>query len=240
MPPNPGVRRFLTPSLLALALGIGTVSGAVGRDAAGPSSTIPIVAASDAVQARNVVPTPTGDVLAADSQVPDATGVASTAPHLGAPSDRSTSPALGPNLGTEGDKGASSRYTGRNHVWMPSLKIDKSVASYACSNKSYPGKRIYRWGCAGKNNVYLFGHADSVFKSLHDAYVGGRLKKGAKLYYADSSGQVRTFKVAWWKITTPTKGTWAYAPQADPSLTLQTCVGSRSQYRLIVRLTQVS
>ena len=113
------------------------------------------------------------------------------------------------------------------------------MASYSCSNKSYPGNRVYRWGCAGKNNVYLFGHAHSVFRPLHDAYVRGRLKKGAKLYYADSSGRVRTYKVAWWKVTTPTKGTWAYAAQAKPSLTLQTCVGSRSQYRLIVRLVRV-
>ena len=134
---------------------------------------------------------------------------------------------------------STSRYAGRNHLWMPSLKIDRSVANYACSNKSYPGNRVYRWGCAGRNNVYLFGHAHSVFKPLHDAYVRGKLRKGAKLYYADSSGTVRTYKVAWWKVTTPTKGTWAYAPQAKPSLTLQTCVGSRSQYRLIVRLIRV-
>jgi hypothetical protein len=107
---------------------------------------------------------------------------------------------------------------------MPSLRIDKSVAAYSCSNKSYPGNRVYRWGCAGHNNVYLFGHAHSVFKTLHDAYVRGRLTKGATLYYADSSGKVRTYKVAWWKVTTPTKGTWAYAArrtEPDP----QACVG---------------
>jgi sortase (surface protein transpeptidase) len=98
---------------------------------------------------------------------------------------------------------------------------------------------VYRWGCGGRNNVYLFGHAHSVFKPLHDAYVRGRLKKGMKLYYADNGGRVRTYKVAWWKLTTPTKGTWAYKGLSSPSLTLQTCVGSNSQYRLIVRLTQV-
>ena len=242
MPRTPHIRRFLTPSLLALALGIGTVSGAVGRDAAGTWTT---VATRDAAQARIVVPAPTGEVLAADSQDVSAPRVAPDVALVGAPAERQATaateprPVTGPNVGTAVDPSASSRYTGRNHVWMPSLKIDKSVASYACSNSSYPGNRVYRWGCAGKNNVYLFGHAHSVFRSLHDAYVNGRLKKGAKLYYADSNGKVRTYKVAWWKVTTPTKGTWAYAPQAKPSLTLQTCVGSRSQYRLIVRLIQV-
>ena len=199
MPPSPRARRFLTPSLLALVLAIGTVSGAVGRDAARPSTGIPAVVARDAVLARDVVPAPTGEVLAADS---DGTRVAPVAALVGAPRERATQAATGPSLRTETATSASSRYTGRNHLWMPSLKIDKSVASYACSNKSYPGNRVYRWGCAGKNNIYLFGHAHSVFRSLHDAYVGGRLKKGAKLYYADSSGQVRTYKVTWWKVTT--------------------------------------
>jgi hypothetical protein len=44
--------------------------------------------------------------------------------------------------------------------------------------------------------------------------------------------------VRWWKVTTPDKGEFAYAAQSTPSLTLQTCVGAKSQYRLIVRLTR--
>jgi hypothetical protein len=240
MPRTPRVTRLLTPSLLALALGIGTVSGAIGRDAATPSSSTAAVATAT----TGVVPAPTGEVLAARSNVVEVSRVVSAvAPAIivGAPGTRPAPslPAPRPAVSSGGDTAVSAKYHGRNHIWMPSLRIDKSVAAYSCSNKSYPGNRVYRWGCAGRNNVYLFGHAHSVFKTLHDAYVRGRLKKGAMLYYADASGQVRTYKVAWWKVTTPTKGTWAYAAQKDPSLTLQTCVGSRSQYRLIVRLTQV-
>ena len=104
-----------------------------------------------------------------------------------------------------GDAGPSG-YRGRNHVWMPSLGIDKSISFYACSNASYPGNRVYRWGCAGQNNVYLFGHAGSVFKPLHDAYVHGRLRKGAPLYYADGSGHVHAYRVSWWKLTTRDPG----------------------------------
>ena len=247
MPPTPRVTRFLTPSLLALTLAIGTVSGAVGRDATGPSSPSANVGTTDVVATRAAVPAPTGEVLAAESRVVGASRTISAAPAVivGAPGTRpipnlpASRPAVESAAGSDDDTAVSARYHGRNHIWMPSLRIDKSVATYSCSNKSYPGNRVYRWGCAGKNNIYLFGHAHSVFKALHDAYVRGRLKKGALLYYADSSGRVRTFKVAWWKVTTPTKGTWAYAAQSKSSLTLQTCVGSRSQYRLIVRLTQV-
>jgi hypothetical protein len=132
-----------------------------------------------------------------------------------------------------------SAYKGRNHVWMPALGIDRSVASYACSRSTYPRNRVYRWGCAGSNNVYLFGHAHSVFKPLHDAYVRGKLRKGMRLFYADGAGRVREYAVRWWRVTRPDRGEFAFAAQRRPSLTLQTCVGSRSQYRLIVRLVRV-
>ena len=145
------------------------------------------------------------------------------------------------STGSGGSGGSSpSSYKGRNHVWIPALGVNRSVSFFSCSSSAYPGNRVYRWGCAGKNNVYLFGHAHSVFKSLHDAYVRGRLSKGMKVIYADNSGKVSTYAVTWWKVTTPDKGAWAYAAQSRPSLTLQTCVGARSQYRLIVRLLKVS
>jgi sortase family protein len=133
----------------------------------------------------------------------------------------------------------TSGFHGRNHVWIPALGISRSTTGYACSSSFYPGNRVYRWGCAGRNNVYLFGHAYGVFRPLHDAYVRGGLRKGMKVYYADGSGHVSTYAVRWWRLTTPENGAWAYAGQSRPTLTLQTCVGARSQYRLIVRLTRV-
>ena len=141
-----------------------------------------------------------------------------------------------------GSTGASSpsSYKGRNHVWIPALGINRSVSGFACTSKAYPGNRVYRWGCAGRNNVYLFGHAYSVFKPLHDAYVRGRLSKNMKVMYADANGRVSTYKVAWWKVVTPDKGAFAYAGQSRPSMTLQTCVGAKSQFRLVVRLLKVS
>ena len=145
--------------------------------------------------------------------------------------DRATS-------GGSGSSGGSGGYRGRNRVWIPALGINRSISYFSCSSNAYPGDRVYRWGCAGGNNVYLFGHAHSVFKPLHDAYVRGRLKKGMKVIYADGNGKVSTYVVRWWKVTTPDKGAWAYAGQSRPSLTLQTCVGAKSQYRLIVRLTK--
>lgn len=143
----------------------------------------------------------------------------------------------GSNRGEAGAGGAT--YRGRNHVWIPALGVDRSVVFFSCTSSAYPGDRVYRWGCAGGNNVYLFGHAHSVFKPLHDAYVRGRLKTGMQLYHADGDGRVSTYAVAWWKVTTPDRGEFAYAAQSSPSVTLQTCVGAKSQFRLIVRLAKV-
>ena len=162
-------------------------------------------------------------------------------PAVPQPKAKSVSTAVAISSG--GGSGASSSpssFKGRNHVWIPALGINRAVSGFSCSSKAYPGNRVYRWGCAGRNNVYLFGHAHSVFKPLHDAYVRGRLSKGMKVVYADGNGKVSTYAVSWWKVTTPDKGAFAYAAQSRPSLTLQTCVGARSQYRLIVRLLKVS
>lgn len=158
-------------------------------------------------------------------------------PKPAVPEARATAVSKQQPSGSGSAKGTA--FKGRNHVWIPALGVDRSVTSYACSSSYHPGNRVYRWGCAGSNNVYLFGHAHSVFKALHDAYVRGRLKKGMKVYYANGDGNVATYAVSWWKVTTPDKGSWAYAGQSRPSLTLQTCVGAKSQYRLIVRFAKV-
>jgi hypothetical protein len=126
-------------------------------------------------------------------------------------------------------------------MWMPALGISRSVGWYPCGASAAPGRGVYRWGCAGTNNVYLLSHAWSTFKPLHDAYVGGRLRKGMKVIYADGGGRVHTYAVIWWKVTAPTTAaSWAWAPLSKPGMTLQTCVGSKSQYRLMVRLTRVA
>jgi hypothetical protein len=131
-------------------------------------------------------------------------------------------------------------YSGRNHVWIPSLGINRSIAWFPCSRSREPGNSVYRWGCAGTNNVYLMGHAWGVFEPLHDAYVRGQLRRGMKAVYADANGRVRTYAVRWWKLVKPTtSASWAWASLPSPSMTLQTCVGARSQYRLMVRLGQV-
>lgn len=134
---------------------------------------------------------------------------------------------------------AQSAYRGTNHVWIPSLGISRAVEFFPCPRTKPPGHQMYRWGCAGANNVYLFAHAATIFKPLHDAYVSGRLRVGMEAIYADGNGRVTRYAVSYWKVVKPDGDVgWAYAAQSTPSMTLQTCVGADSAYRLVVRLVK--
>jgi hypothetical protein len=128
------------------------------------------------------------------------------------------------------------RYAGQNHFWFPALGISGHVYSYPCSRTRAPDNLIYRWGCAGRNNVYILGHAYGVMKPLHDAYVSGRLHTGMIAIYADGRGHVHRYRIVTWRLVLPTNAAWAEAAQSVPSMTLQTCVGAQSQWRLVVRL----
>jgi hypothetical protein len=249
--------RIFLPTLLALVLAVETIAvvSATGtpspiadtagveaalrstRDVVSPTVTRTVTRSAGEVGNPNVDPAefiPVAPPLRVD---PGAAASVRPQPAQKVPRVKSVAKSTG---GAATTSSGPASYSGRNRMWMPALGINRSVSPFACRTSAYPGDRVYRWGCAGANNVYLFGHAHSVFKPLHDAYVGGRLKKGMKVVYADSNGKVRTYKIAWWKVTTPEKGDFAFAAQSRPSMTLQTCVGSKSQYRLVVRLVLAS
>jgi hypothetical protein len=246
-------RRLLLPTLLAAVL-VGEITGlALARSMApliGPSA-LPNAPVAMTGTTRDTDRVPT--VRAVES-IADTTrdGPAVVAANTAAPSTAQVGPGPLPASPARSITAAktvtpkavpatsSASYHGRNHVWIPSLRINRSVTSFPCSRTRPPDNYMYRWGCAGRNNVYLLGHSYSVFKPLHDAYVGGRLKKGMKVIYADGAGRAHTYSVIWWRVVAPTTAaSWAWAAQAKPSMTLQTCVGARSQYRLMVRLVQV-
>ena len=127
-------------------------------------------------------------------------------------------------------------YVGKNHLWIPSLGLSRAVEGFSCTRSTPPANRVYRWGCAGTNNVYLFGHAWGVMKPLHDGYVAGKVKIGMIAKFADANGKVRTYRVTEIRVVTPDQVDWAIASQPVASMTLQTCLGANSEHRLLVRL----
>jgi hypothetical protein len=236
--------RLVLPLLLATALA-GEVAGLAlaGRTPAAPTAPPVAPAAAEETPAGPGVAAPAGRPhIRPDPGRRAGTAAAAADRRIGAPAPRPAghhAAVVRPEIAAEANAVATGPGTrhGRNHVWIPSLGIDRSVQSFPCSRTRPPDNSIYRWGCAGRNNVYLLGHAFSVFKPLHDAYVTGRLRKGMIVDYADANGRVRRYAVAWWKVTRPTgAAAWAWAPQQVPSMTLQTCVGANSEYRLMVRL----
>ena len=166
-------------------------------------------------------------------------GLVHRAPQRAARRHRSTSP-WPPRAGDGRRPTPSSGHQGRNHVWMPALGIDRSVASYACSNALVPRQPRVPLGLRRQQQRLPLrprrqrlqaaprrvcprppaqGHEALLCRWRgHGPHVQGR-----------RGGRSRR----------PTKGTWAYQSLARPSLTLQTCVGAASQYRLIVRLDRV-
>lgn len=180
------------------------------------------------------------------ARLPAASGAAAHGRSLAAPAPRaatSTAPGKASTSTTAHAPAkavSSTSFHGVNHVWIPSLGINKGVQSFPCSRTRPPDAGVYRWGCAGANNVYLLSHAWSTFKPLHDAYVRGTLRKGMKVWYADGGGHVHEYRVIWWRVTAPTTAaSWAWAALPSPGMTLQTCVGANSENRLMVRLDRV-
>jgi len=246
-------RRFLLPAVLAAVLAAEITGLALARSFAPPmpaaAAAAPAGVASAAAAAQPVtVPNgssaadATRDAVAplANQRRTRSSGVVAAPPAVAPTSTAHVATARGTGSRTAGGPVSSATYRGTNHVWIPSLGITKGIQSFPCSRNRPPDAGVYRWGCSGRNNIYLLSHAWSTFRPLHDAYVGGRLRKGIRVVYADGAGRVHTYSVIWWKVVAPTTAaSWAWASLSTPSMTLQTCVGSQSQYRLMVRLVQV-
>src|SRR5262245_48273670 len=157
-------RRLLIPLVLATVLA-GEVAGlaaAAALDAPRPaSSAAPRV---QAASGADVLPTArsAGAARSTEGSPPESrrTAPASVLAARGTTADHARPSRIGaaaprPNLAASAKSvtaGASARQ-GRNHVWIPALGINRSVESFPCSRTRPPDNYVYRWGCAGRNNV---------------------------------------------------------------------------------------
>ncbi len=124
------------------------------------------------------------------------------------------------------------------------IGLSGSVDNWGCRGGTLPN-RIERWGCAGTGNTYLMGHAFGVFRGLSSAYSAGRLRAGLLATVTTRTG-TQTYRLAWARIVPASYSyrgmsgdQWAWNSTGTPSLTLQTCWGASSSYRLIVRFVAV-
>ena len=130
---------------------------------------------------------------------------------------------------------------GKNHFWFPAIGISNSVRNFNCAGSYVIPAGIWHFGCNGPRNIYLMSHAWSDFSALRVAYHAGNLTKGMTAYYAGPDGEVLRYKVAWIRhvtVETFNAGYWEWAINDVPAVTLQTCDGANSEYRIIVRLVR--
>lgn len=252
------LRTVISLPLLVVAVVAGGSTGLAGLQltsapeattAAAPQARQEVLAAQRVEPAGPVPDVPSVAATSWSDEVPDARAawpmaVIATAPPAAAerPDSAAVSRPVAKTIAPsgQGTSSAPREFVGTNRFWMPALGISKRVHDYPCPRKRPPDHYVYRWWCAGSNNVYLLGHASSVFKPLHDAYVRGRLKVGMAAWYADANGKVRKYRITEWRVVRPEQSHWAIADQPVPSMTLQTCVGKNDEFRLNVRLVAVA
>lgn len=124
---------------------------------------------------------------------------------------------------------------GPNQLNIPAIGIDARIRTVACGRLIPDG--IWRWPCAGANNIYLLGHNWGIFHPLQVAYHAGLLKPGLVLMYSDQRAVIHHYRLAWARSLSMTEFGQgdAWAATAGPVITLQTCDGAGDSRRLIVR-----
>ena len=133
----------------------------------------------------------------------------------------------------------SSGYSGVYHLWIPALGVSRAINDWGCRGGLIPD-RVEYWGCAGSNNLYLLGHAYGTFAPIHDGYHSGALHVGLIAYFADKSGRTHRYRISEIRhVASSAYGSWsawATGSAGGPVITLQTCDGATSAYRILVRL----
>ena len=124
----------------------------------------------------------------------------------------------------------------KNSLVIAALGINASIKSMSTCG-GLISNAVYRWPCAGNNNLYLLGHAYGVFKPVHDAYHSGKLKSGMIAVYTDGAGKAHRYRLSW--VQDVPIATWgqgsSWAATSGPVITLQTCDGASDNFRIMVR-----
>jgi hypothetical protein len=121
------------------------------------------------------------------------------------------------------------------------IGLDVAVYRWGCRATDLPNRAL-RWGCSGTNNQFIAGHAYGVFRPYYRAFGNHRLKRGMVAVFTDARGRTKRYRLAWvrkvrssyiWNGRTGDQ--WAWNPTAEPVITLQTCWGAKSNYRIVTR-----
>ena len=233
---KPSIAGLLALSLSASA-GMVVAAQATGSQAT-VVSTVSTVAAPNVITTPNVASQTT--TTTTKVVVPRSTAVAPPRPQVAA---QAKTVVILPKTPTPTPKPAHKQvtvsYHGVYHLWIPALSLSRDIYDWGCNGGLIPN-RVEFWGCVGRNNLYLLGHAWGVFAKIHDGYHSGALRVGLTAFYADKAGVVHRYRISWVRHVANADyaswSQWAMAASSGPVITLQTCDGATSAYRILLRL----
>jgi hypothetical protein len=121
-----------------------------------------------------------------------------------------------------------------NTLVIPRLGVRQHVSDYTdCTGAAgVPHWDVWRWTCAGTNNVYVMAHNPGIFTPILGLQVGDIIQ------YGDPAGVVHTYKVVSTTIVSYTD-TSPMNALSVPSITLQTCWNFDGTQDFIVRAVQI-
>lgn len=124
------------------------------------------------------------------------------------------------------------------------IGLTASVYAWGCGGEVVPNLAL-RWGCQKSNNQFIVGHAYGVFHPYYLAYARHLLRPGLIAYFTDTAGHRTRYRLAWVRLVTKTYvwhgltgSQWAWNNTPSAALTLQTCWGSTSKYRIVTRFVR--
>lgn len=125
------------------------------------------------------------------------------------------------------------------------IGLTARVYDWGCGSAVVPNLAL-RWGCRTSNNQFLVGHAYGVFRPYYLAYARHLLRPGLIAVFTDAAGHATRYRLEWTRLVTSTYvwngltgGQWAWGDTSRAALTLQTCWGSTSRYRIITRFVRI-
>jgi len=127
------------------------------------------------------------------------------------------------------------------HLDVPALGISRDVYEWGCRTGTLPNQ-VYHWACAGQGNIFLLGHAASVFKPIYEARRHGTLTLGMRLYWTSKTGVRSSFRltrIAVVRLSNIYSAShyWIFNGASPAVVTLVTCYGYHDSKRIVARFT---
>src|SRR6266550_1296043 len=140
----------------------------------------------------------------------------------------------GPAVAAGAAKPPRSLVVRANTIVIPRLGLSQPVGWYSdCLGRApVPRWGVWRWGCAGVNNIYVMAHNPGVFTPI----LG--LRAGDIVQYGDPSGRIHTYRVSSTTIVSNTQ-MWPLGATPSSTLTLQTCWTWDGTRDFIVRALEI-